>query len=303
MRGFNHLCMLIETDCMAAGRVCRLLMFGNKKDDRCDIFISCRYDNGYRTARTFYDRLVRKGYSVFLDEKKRMDDSCGTAPLDVIEQCRDFILILSPNSLDRCSDENDWLRVEILHAVKHGKNIIPVFERDFSFPESNTMPEALNRLFRYHGVRFSRNYFDAAFTALLDLLKTPELFDLLHTHKPIPRIALFFFLLSLLQGIYIYRLTYDSDNAGNGIDEPEQIRSVQSTHSHDIEVSYSSLEIEEALMDAPSEISGTYSPKTSRKRIEAQIVEVEDILASLKAKLGELDSGDKGGQISISEKD
>jgi hypothetical protein len=38
-----------------------------------------------------------------------------------------FILVLNADSLERCSDPNDWLRREIEQAIKTQRRIIPVF--------------------------------------------------------------------------------------------------------------------------------------------------------------------------------
>jgi hypothetical protein len=39
-----------------------------------------------------------------------------------------FLLVLTPGCLERCADENDWVRREYLSAVQHGRNIVPVRE-------------------------------------------------------------------------------------------------------------------------------------------------------------------------------
>ena len=71
-------------------------------------------------------KLQRRGYSVFLDV-----DNIGSGAFpdqidQAIHQCNDFLLILSPGMLDRCADEGDWVRHEIVLAEKYGKNIVGV---------------------------------------------------------------------------------------------------------------------------------------------------------------------------------
>ena len=52
-----------------------------------------------------------------------------------IEQCSDVLVVMSRDSLNlRENQEDDWFRLEIAHALKHKKNIVPVFLRDFKFP-------------------------------------------------------------------------------------------------------------------------------------------------------------------------
>ena len=107
-----------------------------------DIFISYRRDNGWDTAKHLRDILTAKGYSVFFDVDSLRSGNFNTALLDVIKNCTDFIIILSPNSLDRCVNEGDWVRRELACALQAGKNVIPVTSAKFHFPEK--LPEDIN---------------------------------------------------------------------------------------------------------------------------------------------------------------
>ena len=51
--------------------------------------------------------------------------------LQSIEESKNFVLILSPESLERCQNEGDWVRCEIEHAIKCDKNIIPLMLSGF----------------------------------------------------------------------------------------------------------------------------------------------------------------------------
>ncbi|MBR3765583.1 MAG: toll/interleukin-1 receptor domain-containing protein, partial [Muribaculaceae bacterium] len=88
-----------------------------------DIFISYRRDGGLELADSIYQRLINAGYSVFIDLEQLNSGRFNEKLLTVIENCTDFILVLPPNALDRCSDADDWVRLEIEHAKKHNKNI------------------------------------------------------------------------------------------------------------------------------------------------------------------------------------
>lgn len=99
-----------------------------------DVFISYRRQGGEQTARIICDRLMDSGYKVFFDVESLRSGAFNTKLYSVIDECRDVIVVLSQNSLDRCKDENDWVRLEIAHALKAGKNVIPVFLRGFVFP-------------------------------------------------------------------------------------------------------------------------------------------------------------------------
>ena len=100
-----------------------------------DIFLSYRRDGGESTARILRDQLTQRGYRVFLDVEALASGAFDAGLFSVIDECTDFLLILSPGSLERCAQEDDWVRAEIEHAMAKNKNIIPVMLRNFSFPE------------------------------------------------------------------------------------------------------------------------------------------------------------------------
>ena len=59
-----------------------------------------------------------------------------------IDECRDFILILSEGALDRCVDPSavasaDWVRCELAYALEKNKNIVPIMLAGFTaFPDN-----------------------------------------------------------------------------------------------------------------------------------------------------------------------
>jgi len=90
-------------------------------------FISYRRSDALAEVQNIYQGLLSKGFSTFCDiyslNSGRFDDRLK----DTIEKCSNYILVLKEHSLDRCSDEQDWLRFEIATALKKKKNIICVF--------------------------------------------------------------------------------------------------------------------------------------------------------------------------------
>ena len=72
---------------------------------------------------------------VFYDIESLRSGDFNTKLLEVIEECEDMLLVLPPGGLDRCVNEDDWVRQEVVHALKHQKNIIPVMMRNFTFPK------------------------------------------------------------------------------------------------------------------------------------------------------------------------
>lgn len=120
-----------------------------------DIFISYRRDGGFEVADSMYQRLIAAGYAAFLDIEQLNSGTFNTKLLEVIDGCKDFILILPPHALDRCNDENDWVRKEVEHAIKGGKNIIPIMLRGFEWPSDESLPESLRGLSNYNGITAS----------------------------------------------------------------------------------------------------------------------------------------------------
>lgn len=129
-----------------------------------DIFISYRREGGYDTAKHLNDLLVRDGYRVSFDIDTLRNGDFDTQLLERIEQCKDFILIIDTHAFDRTLDptfdpKKDWLRCELAHALKHKKNIIPVFLSNVStFPER--LPEDIIGVVKKNGPEYNKYYFD-----------------------------------------------------------------------------------------------------------------------------------------------
>jgi len=93
----------------------------------------------------------------------------GTALFDAIDSSSDFIVVLTPGSLDRCVNKDDWVRAEIAQAIKLKKNIIPVMAKGFSFAGIE-LPEDLASLPQYSGVGASHELFDASLDKIVSKL-------------------------------------------------------------------------------------------------------------------------------------
>lgn len=135
-----------------------------------DIFISYRRD-AFESANLFATRLKALGYRVFFDLETMNAGKFNEQLLDVISKCKDFILILSPNALERCSDEGDWVRRETLCAMEHKKNIIPVMLSGFVWPTE--MPQGMEELCNYQALAPAPNtLFDLQVKRLTGYLKS-----------------------------------------------------------------------------------------------------------------------------------
>ncbi len=132
-----------------------------------DIFISYRRKAEF-TAKAIKESLEVQGHKVFLDIESMRAGDFNVQLYEVIENCIDFLVVLPPNGLDRCVNEEDWVRLEIAHALKHHKNIIPVMQRDFKFPE--TLPADIDAIRYKHGLEANSDFFNAFIEKLQTLL-------------------------------------------------------------------------------------------------------------------------------------
>ena len=132
------------------------------------IFISYRREGGDIAAKLICEALKNRGYTVFYDFDALKGGHFDTSLITAIQNCNDFVLVLPPHALDRCINEQDWVRQEIRHALKARKNIIPVMLNGFDFPE--TLPCDIDEIRRHNGVRFLMDYFDAVIDKIVEKL-------------------------------------------------------------------------------------------------------------------------------------
>ena len=133
-----------------------------------DIFISYRRTS-FESANLIAEKLRSAGYSVFFDVETLRSGKFNEQLLTVIEQCKDFIIVLPENALDRCNDPEDWVRREVCHAMLHQKNIIPIMLTNFKWPDP--MPQAMEELRNYQAISASSHeYFDLSMQRLTGYL-------------------------------------------------------------------------------------------------------------------------------------
>lgn len=139
---------------------------------RYDVFISYRRSSASE-ANLIAEKLRARGYRVFFDVEELRAGLFNEQLYRVIEQCKDFIVILPPQALDRCSDPEDWVRKEVCHAIAHRKNIIPVMLAGFEWPK--VMPLQMESLCNYQAITASSHeFFDMAMDRLASYLKSKK---------------------------------------------------------------------------------------------------------------------------------
>lgn len=150
-----------------------------------DIFISYRRVGGFESANLIAEKLRYMGYSVFFDVESLRSGRFNDQLYGVIEECKDFIVVLPEKGLDRCSNadggvnEDDWIRKEVAHAMKKNKNIVPVMLAGFEWPKP--MPTGMEELKEFQSVTAtSHEVFDLAMQRLAGYMKSkPHRFKLL----------------------------------------------------------------------------------------------------------------------------
>lgn len=113
-----------------------------------DVFISYRRAGGANFARMMQQSLKARGYDVFLDFDSLRDGKFDENIYAAIDNCKVFILILTKDTLDRCVDENDWVRTEIMRALEKSLPIVPVAPDDSAVSWPTMLPQAFANLAR-----------------------------------------------------------------------------------------------------------------------------------------------------------
>ncbi len=125
-----------------------------------DAFFSYRREGGSPVVRSIQQAL-KDQFRIFVDVDKLGSGHFDTRLLDTIAQAPNFVVFLSPGSLDRCAQPEDWLRKEISQAIRTDRNIIPVMLPGFGFPPQENLPDDIREVARHDAVEYSHRYFNA----------------------------------------------------------------------------------------------------------------------------------------------
>ncbi len=137
---------------------------------RGKVFMSYRRDGGAELARNIRDALQKRRFDVFMDVEDLRGGYFNKALYQQIEAASDVVVVLTPGSLDRCFDSpEDWLRLELAHALKQKKNIVPVLHRGFQWPDRQ-LPDDLCALAEQNSLSSSHDYFEASMDRLTERL-------------------------------------------------------------------------------------------------------------------------------------
>ncbi len=96
-----------------------------------------------------------------------------------MEQCDTLLAVIGKGWLDatdergsrRLDDPNDFVRIEIESALRHGKRVIPVLVHDARMPRADELPEGLRPLARRNAIRLTHERFRADVQGLVKALQ------------------------------------------------------------------------------------------------------------------------------------
>ncbi|BFZ19099.1 hypothetical protein BsWGS_22138 [Bradybaena similaris] len=138
-----------------------------------DVFICYRRSSGSQLASLLKVHLQLRGFSVFLDIDRLRAGKFDENLLLSIHMSNHFVLILTPDSLDRClGDDNqeDWVHKEIVAAIDSNCNIVPIID-NFDWPPLERLPVDMRGVVRFNSVRWVHEYQDACVDKLETFLR------------------------------------------------------------------------------------------------------------------------------------
>jgi tetratricopeptide (TPR) repeat protein len=137
-----------------------------------DIFISYRRDGGAELAQLVYKDLKKRGYRVFMDVRELRSGHFDDELRRQVGAAKDFLLLLTPNSLDRCADPGDWVRSEIALALQLKLNIVPLVKPPFRIPNPEDLPPELAELPRHNAVEYNHDKSDESLAIAASRLRS-----------------------------------------------------------------------------------------------------------------------------------
>ncbi len=116
-----------------------------------DVYICYRDPAGRDLANVVAAGLTRRGFHLIPHDLGSGADSLPQR-LMLIEEAPDCVLLLTPGALDSCGDDRDPLRLEIAHALRTDRIVVPVIAPGFGRYPVRGLPADLAGLARFQGI-------------------------------------------------------------------------------------------------------------------------------------------------------
>ena len=158
-----------------------------KQNRQYDIFISYRRldeqgnISGRDQARLIAKQLELDGYHPFFDYSEIKDNEFDKVIIPAVENSRVFILVLTKDALNRCRNEDDWVRREIETAIKSGSKVINVSPDNSFNGWPDTMPKSL---YGIKNIQISDIHFGSLFELSIKKLIEERIVPGLQSGKP-----------------------------------------------------------------------------------------------------------------------
>lgn len=141
------------------------------------VFISYRRVN-FSQAIAVQQYLKSKDYDVFLDTQSIPAGLIKPVVIREIQERTYFILILTTDTLKRCNEPDDWVRLEIETAIECNRVIVPLIFPPFEWKRhSKYLPDSLTLLKDYNGLQIPNDYFEDAMSRLCERFLKPTQLD------------------------------------------------------------------------------------------------------------------------------
>ena len=168
------------------------------------VFISYRRNDSLAATGRLYDRLNTaypgmffrdvSGIGVGVDFTKEIERAVSSSVA--------LIAVIGPTwateSVDgkrRLDDPDDFVRLEVLNALKRGIRIIPVLVGNASMPEEEQLPPELHPLRKWNAIRLVEEYYEEGLERLIEALasqlgtpRTQESVDLAETQRKLKQL-------------------------------------------------------------------------------------------------------------------
>ena len=136
------------------------------------IFVSYRRTDAAGHAGRLYDQLANRfGAANVFKDLDSMEPGADFAEVieDTVARCDALIAVIGSDWLSpRLEDPDDWVRLEIAHALARKVRVVPVLVEGAKMPAPTDLPEDLSALSRRHAVDLSETGWHAQVTEFLD---------------------------------------------------------------------------------------------------------------------------------------
>lgn len=166
-----------------------------RADRDFDVFISYRREKGSEVARLLAEKLQARGYRVFIDVDALGSGEWGKQLSDRIEECPDFIAVVTDGYFVRCQNADDVVRREVAHALARNCTVVPLLVGEAKIPAE--LPADIGGISAHNGVKYLHEYAEQAVDKVCGFLRSTPLLgpERLGTGEAQPRIIVFCVLL------------------------------------------------------------------------------------------------------------